>query len=399
MKKASIIGILLFLGVLGNTAFATTEIPALLDARSVGLGGTGTAYIDNATAIFTNPASLSQIDKCSLDFNFTPFFFKTKIPLTGPDSQVETNTSFAPMMFAGGAYRIHERVVVGLGILTPAGFGIDLDDFPEEGANLESELARFELAVPVSIELTEDLSLGVEWRSTYMQHTIHQYVEAGPELAAMDIDLSGYNFTGFGVGLYYKPTPILQFGFSYRSKVTVDTNGTTKMLGTRMHTTSSWATPDSFRLGMAVNLLEEKLMLAADLKYQLYKHSNKEMVLNTTTPAGIDTVTMNLDWKNTLGLGLGAEYKVDDSFFVRFGYSLTQSAVPNETAGFIGPTPGLFHGIHAGAGWTYGKFDFDAGGYYMFGSKDVDVGTSDNAGPGEYSLSSTVVSTSISYRF
>ncbi len=372
----------------------------MFDGRSVALGGTGTAYTDNAAAIFLNPAGLEQIDKLSATIDFTPFLFKTEIPLTGPTSVFTSERTFVPLFFAGGAYRVHDQVVMGLALLTPAGFGINLANLPGGAGDLDVTLARFELAIPVSVRLMKDLSLGLEWRGTYMKHTISQSVQAGPAgFVPMDIDLSGTNLTGLAVGLFYKPKSMVRLGLSYRSKVNVGSSGTTTMAGSDMDTTSSWATPHSFRLGTAITLADEKLMLAADVKYQLYDNSQNQLAIVTATPAGDQTTTINLDWNNSLALGLGGEYQVSKLVTLRLGYSLTQSAVPGSTGGFVGPPPGWFKGIHMGAGLAFESFDVDIGGYYMFGTKTVDTGTANNAGPGDYALNSTVLSTSMNYHF
>jgi long-chain fatty acid transport protein len=398
-KLAGVIAVLSLLGQ-ANLTWATTEIPAMLDARSVGMAGTATAFVDNASAIFFNPAALQLINEPSLTLNFTPFTYKTTIPLMGPDSHFESNYSFAPLFFAGGAYRFHDRVVAGLGFLTPAGFGIDLENLPGGGGDLKVTLAMMELAVPVSVAIMKGLSLGVEWRVTYMRHSIHQFVPAGSGgLVPMDIKLSGTNFSGFAAGLLYQLLPNLRFGLNYRSKVRVASSGTTEVADTSNETTSAWATPHSLRFGTAVILLEQKLLVAADFKYQFYSSSNQEFVITTATPAGDQTTIKKLNWNNSLTMGLGGEYKLPKRVALRLGYSLTQSAVPGETAGFIGPPPGWFHGVHLGAGLALAHTDIDAGLYYMFGTEEVDTATPDNAGAGDYSLSSIVASASVTYRF
>ena len=58
-------------GALGPaTALANPEPPAY-DARSVGLGGTGLAYLDSAAALFHNPANLAGVPRLDVSAALT----------------------------------------------------------------------------------------------------------------------------------------------------------------------------------------------------------------------------------------------------------------------------------------------------------------------------------------
>jgi hypothetical protein len=81
---------------------------------------------------------------------------------------------------------------------------------------------------------------------------------------------------------------------------------------------------------------------------------------------------------------------------VRLGYSLTQSATPNNRAQPILPPPGLWHAIHAGAGMTFSNVDVDLGGNYLFGGRHIQP---DGLPPGDYGINGIMVALSGTYRW
>lgn len=398
MKRKTVTSILLgFALSFGAGAFANTEVPAPFDARSAGMGGTGAAYLASPTATYVNPATLDEVRSLTLAADITPFRSQAKVPLAG--SSFESTPVTSPMFFVGGAYRAHRRVVVGLAAYTTAGTGCDYENVHALGdQDIKITIAMLELAVPVSIRLLDNLSLAASWRGTYLMQTAHQPVPTPGGLVPVDQDLSGFNYTGLQVGLYYRPLSLVRVGLSYRSKVTVDTEGKTKMGGQELVTKSSFAAPHTLRAGASVTLLGEDLLVAADLRYQFFKDSNPEIVTTTEMPT-VDQVTQTpLHWKNAMIIGIGAEYKVLPYLAARVGYSLTQSASNTETASFAGMSPGILHGAHVGGGLTLGSLGVDLAFCYIAGGQDVKTATANNLGTGSYKTIGMLGTLSANYR-
>jgi long-subunit fatty acid transport protein len=192
-------------------------------------------------------------------------------------------------------------------------------------------------------------------------------------LVPSKIDLSGWGFLGAQLGVFAKATKSTRLGLTYRNKVAVNMSGDTTMGGQSLHTEMEFAAPHTFKLGVAQSLLDDRFLLALDLKFSMYKESSKELVVKTDIPgAGTISTTQTLDWKNTLGVYAGGEYRfAPQGPAVRLGYSLAQSATPNSYANPILPPPGIQQSISAGAGMSFSIVDVDLGGYYLFGGKHV----------------------------
>src|SRR5262249_10562243 len=143
----------------------------------------------------------------------------------------------------------------------------------------------------------------------------------------------------------YKVLPSLKFGFSYRNRVSVEGSGTTTtQLGAmpmKMDARQSFTNPHAFRAGAALSLMDERLLLAADVKYLLYAEAYKEIKTVTISPTGSESASYRpTHWKNAFTVQLGGEYKVNNPLRLRLGYILSSSATPEKYAQQFMAPPG-----------------------------------------------------------
>jgi long-subunit fatty acid transport protein len=378
-------------------ARATTEIPAQYDARSVGLGGTGASFIENGASVFLNPAALDGIKTFAVTAVITPVQPVLTVPLAPPpmNTGVKADTPFFPLFLAGAGFRLSDHIVAGLAIYPTAGVGSTYTK-AIGGQDLSMSIAQFEAAPAISVKLIDGLSLGLSYRITYTRQAAKQPPPFAP--APSEITLDGFNYFGVQAGLYFRPAEIVHLAFTYRSRVDTELSGTTEMGGMKFDTKSAFNSPNRFRLSASISPPGVPLLVAADIKYLLYADSNQTSDITVTTPMGSQTSTQRLDWKNTLAVGLGVEYKVAPTVPLRVGYSLSQSATPESTANPFTPPPGAIHGIHLGFGLKLPLIDLDAGGLYAFANRTIDMSPSNiMVLPGEYKLTTLIFSLSATY--
>lgn len=398
-----------------RVGIASTELHATYDARSVALGGTGVAYSANATAILHNPALLDGIDTFSASLALSPFSTTFSGPITAPKSEMDSKASFSPLIFGGAALRVHDRVVVGLGAYPTAGFGARYENIDALGGmDMESSLSMLEIAVPVSFKIMDGLSIGLGLRATYLKQTTEAPVVAMdpatgqpvinpttsmPVLLETKQELSGWNFLGIQAGVFYQALPNLRLGFSYRSKITVSADGTTTIGEDEYDTTSDFSAPHAFRLGAALSLLENKLLVTSDVKYLMYKNANEKLIATLDTPLGDLEQETPLLWRDTISAHFGSEYQVHEMVAARLGYAVSRTVTPNRTASAFLAPPGLMHSIHTGAGIILKEWDVDLAAYYAFGGEDVKNSTATNMGEGRYGLTAYMIAVSGTYHF
>jgi long-chain fatty acid transport protein len=410
-----------------NSAAASNEITGLFDARSGAMGATGVAFLDSAGAIPINPALLDQIGKFTLSLHGLLFVAQSEAPYTivhpsamgGTYENFETIRSppvYAPLFFVGGAYRLLDRVVVGAAVYPVIGQGtrISYRPAPELMPQLklmnDASLGMLEIGVPVSVRLTDKLSLAAMWRVTYMTQTVSTPLPGidpgGTTLTPahvpiyVDQDVQGVNFSGLQLGLLYRPSRSLRVGFSYRSKITVDGTGNTKLTGmpTPIPTDAPFASPHSFRAGIAMSALDDKLLFATDVKYLMYSDAYRYIVLTTGTGASSMTRKTPAFWKDAFSAQFGGEYTVSDDFRVRAGYILGTTATPEAYAKAQMAPPGISHSFTTGLGIELlDALDVDLAGTYIILTTKVDAATPENAGVGIYAAHVAQFSVSANY--
>lgn len=197
----------------------------------------------------------------------------------------------------------------------------------------------------------------------------------------------------------------MRFGFTYRSKVTVNSSGTTTTTdptsGTalRLDTRAPFTNPHIFRGGVAWTTAQEKLLIAANFKYLLYAEAYKSItttvVMNGREMAN-ETVT---NWQNAYAVQVAAEYKAFETTSFRAGYTMVMSATPKDYAKAGMAPPGASHGVSVGVGSTViDNLSVDFALEYISYAVKVEKATPDNAGVGTYASNSGQFGVSATYR-
>jgi long-subunit fatty acid transport protein len=438
----------LFAAVLApGVARANPELPAMYDARSVAMGGTGTAFLQGASGgVYHNPALLDGVGKLDVALTAAPFIPQVSAPLAQPGtvtptSQTDTESTVIPLFLLGAAVRVHERVTIGLGAYVLSGVGAEYknvgildaaatppnarDDFND----LKLQVAVFEAALPVSVRITDKLSVGAAWRAAYTSLATTMVVPnalAGPGVVnRVDQELSGFSLLGASFGIQYRPIKRLSLGLSYRTKMSMDLDGETDIEGnaappmvptavvTNASTTSQWNTPHQLRLGSALSLLDERLLLALEGRVQFYHEANKSLdssvdlggqPLMAIIPMSRLESSQRLAWKDAYSAQLGAEYWVLRMFAVRAGFNIGNSASNPKYVSAFAPTPGPLYSVTAGVGLRFPHWEAGVAGSYQRGSTNIkasDIATGPNgpvAPAGRYEGNLFVIALSASYR-
>jgi long-subunit fatty acid transport protein len=388
-----------------SAAQANLDPPAWADARSAALGGTGVAYTFNGASPYQNPATMQGITKMAFTLGVTPLVPMMKAPLDGPAADpVAAQKKPFPLFLAGGAYRVHERVVVGLAVYPSAGAGASYGKVASLGGNeINGAIAAFEVTPAVSFAILPNLSIGLGYRvSVAMQSASLVQAVPGPTgemtLVPAEISLKGVNFAAMDAGLYYQPIKEVGFGFVYRSKMSASLSGTTKMGGAELDTKSSFTTPHSFRLGTAVHLVPDRVMATLEFRYLMFKDAMTTVDTTVTTQAGkATTQTQTYDFKDVYGVAFGVEVRPISLLALRLGYSETTSATPLDRPQLLMPAPAPLRTFHVGAGVRLEHWDIDLGAMYTLCSADTGDVIPPSV-PGTYVFNSLFLASSVTYR-
>ena len=224
----------------------------------------------------------------------------------------------------------------------------------------------------------------------------------------MNQRLSGWGIPGVLLGVHYRPIPELSLGAVYRSKARIEMDGRTNLFigprPSRFPTSTTWYVPHMMRFGAAGHLLDERLLLTAELRVQMHGEANRSQAF---VVEGFDDLTAPFDWNTVIGVVAGVEGWVTEGFALRTGYSSSNSATPRHTTTQFTPPPTYLHAVYLGAGMQRGHFEADLAWNWGFGDARVrpedggacEPGARIKVGcPGRYAVDSFYLALSVTYR-
>lgn len=358
-----------------TSARANTDVPAF-DARIVAVGGNGTALGDTAVAMYTNPAALSLIPKYSVSLTAAPMFPR----LSGPAGELKTDgdhtylakaeqdKAIAPLYFVGGAMRVHDRVVVGLGNWISSGFGATFSNFGgktlqnqlqlEDPIKLKASVAVGEVALGASYEASDQVSFGASYRVTYA--LMEMDIVDPTSLQKLEMkNFSGVSFAGFQLGMLVRPTKTVRVGVTYRSETQIEIDGkltTTPLIpdpnnpARKRRASTTYATPHLFRAALAWQMHPQVLW---NLGAQYLTYANRWKELELEDKRGVVGTPTPLQWRDVWGGGTGLEVRpvLSVPFDVRLGAQFSRSATNPNYPNVFFMTPGKIWGVSGGLGY------------------------------------------------
>lgn len=384
----------------GAANAAGWDTPIVHTARHQGMGGTAIGYVDDPSAAFHNPAGYVGVEGLEVLGSMTLLLgHLTTSPGDYPaGTDVRSDLVVAPFPMLAAGYRVHEWITFGVAAF-PVASGAASYTYPTSTTgDFEDSLRAVYLEVSpgVSLNVPEDvvpgrLSIGVGYRATAVMFNRDKTTSAG--VTQFDLDLSGWNFTGFRAGVQYSPIPELRVGAVLRNKIDVTAKADS---GTGFRELSDlelgFVLP--LKAGLGARLDIARMSVAAD--YEFTAQSQNDVVELSGVVEG-DTertaIPNHFMWKNGHTARLGLEYRApygENAFPLRLGY-VFDSTVGNEnypTA--FGTPPAPTHSVTGGVGFHRDEFQINAAGAYRFGSTTVTSVASECvfcSAPGDYSIS------------
>ena len=344
------LSVVLTASMLCSVAAANIE-PSAYDAKSVGAGTTGMAYLDNPSALAINPANLALINKGGMSVNLTAVWSQSQAPLSGPNTDVKSDLGFGPIPSLFGAVRVGNHVVLGFGAYALGVFGakysnvMDLYGQPGVDGDFEVTFGSGEAAVAAAFELLTSLDLGVALRIPFAW----QNATIPTPLGAVTATLGGGGPPGVRVGLTWRATPIVAASVMYRNQVTNRLSGdlkTDSQLDLSASATARFSTPHVLSGGLAFSLLDKHLTVAAELHILFYEASNQKETLVLDAPEDsilgmFSPVDILFLWQNAYSLRFGADYQITPRFAVRVGYVPSSSSTTDAGAQPVHAAAGL----------------------------------------------------------
>lgn len=382
--------------------------------KAITMGGAFIGLADDYSAVFWNPAGLTQMKETTLAFFGTDIIPKASYQFTYPgvfSIDTDAKSKHYPSGSAGFFTPLSEKVVVGIYGYVPTGLGVEwegVDLAPlTEGAVYEwkTYVGIITVSPVIAFKVSEKFSLGAAFNISYGFAKLSK-----PGLGQYSEDTNDVAFGGT-IGMLVKPSEKFSFGMTFRTPLKVKLSGEATMAGAPLlglpdtdDALREVTFPMWFGAGIAIKPTD-KLTITADAQYTNWKVMDTipmEFAIAGWKFFFEEEAALKLDWKDCVQLRFGLEYKTSEKFAIRAGYYYDPNPSPKNTRTILLPEVD-FNFFTFGFGYHTEKVTIDFGIEYGMGKEleitSADVGVDDPGMLGIHNLDVLVPNIAITFRF
>jgi long-chain fatty acid transport protein len=344
-------------------------------AREAAMGGTDTAGIDTPSAVYANPAALTNIDGNQILGGLTYINTVSGIKNSGVKSRNLHDDDFLPNLFAN--YHIPDsRITLGIGSYAPFGLATSYkpDSFTRFAA-IRSELKTIFVTPAIAWKPFPYLSVGGGVSFVHSSALLSRAIFFGPfgdgRIRVTNTD-DGY---AYNLGVLVRPMDQLQLGLTFRSNVNlrfdsadvkfIDAPATGGLL------TQTKASAIQIPLPRVINFgLHWQVNPQWGLEFEYnFTHWSEfgHLKANFSSPlpglgglAPINGFFIPQNWKDTSIVRIGTSYRLNKSLELRGGIGLDETPIPASTLSPVIPGADYLT-VTGGIGYTWQKLTIDLG--------------------------------------
>jgi long-chain fatty acid transport protein len=373
-----------------------------------------TAHVDDASAVFYNPAGL--ITGRQLDIQLGDTLIIPSVNYNDANLSTSTAGQVIPPPHAYLAYGLNDDVSVGIGFFAPFGLSVPwAADWAGRYATIRTELRTYFINPEVAVRIGDRVRVGAGAQIIRGTAELSQALKFPTQDGKVNLGGGGWGLGG-NAGVMVDIIPrLLTAGATVRSAATFDitgnahfTNVPPEFQGT-IHDQAAKTTvhtPATFGVGIAYWPIPA-LRLAFDADYVGWQVVRNLSITFPETPPTPPNTLGPLDtflpknWHHSWNYHLGGEYVVNEQWRVRAGIMYDQTPSPNDTI-----TPDLPDfdrvNIGAGAGYRYYNFNFDLGYQLIILTHNTSTAIvpppSTLVSPATYNGTANIISFTIGYR-
>jgi len=352
-------------------------------AKAVGMGGAVTAQADDPSAIFFNPAGITQLDgtQASLGacFVMPTMSFKSDGNLamgTSPGQKSKIKDRTWPIPNGYVTHKVNDKVSIGLGTFAHFGLGVEWPNDWEgrfTPGTTKTVIVTTSISPVIALKPSERISIGFGPYIQYLDIELNNQALIGLPTAPLtpdrnrsqtvDAKMTANDWDwGWQAGMLVKIVDCLTFGASYLSEVRHRLNGDQDLANSTLVSSqgcsSTFILPATLRLGLAWKNGRWALEAGAQwTEWSSYKSLRADFDDGTFLESP-------KRWHNVWAWRIGAQYRVNKYLDVRAGLFYDETPIPNSTLDPLVPS-GDRIGYCTGFGLNLEKMTFDFGYNYI----------------------------------
>ncbi|HTH46436.1 MAG TPA: outer membrane protein transport protein [Candidatus Limnocylindria bacterium] len=323
------------------------------DPEGIARGNAFAATADNASAIYYNPAGITQLE--GDNFRVGAYFVSAGIEYTSPSGvTAHPKSDFQPVPEIYYVHSLKESPFsFGLGVYSPYGLSVDWGKNSPFGTLAEKGQVIYACFNPVvAWKITPSLSLAIGPTINYSEASFVQAFPAFTPDGTFHFRGDGTAY-GFNAGLRWQPLEQLSFGLNYRSETEVEYEGTSE----------AQPLPRTATHGP----LRYPQFVVAGVSYRPTADWNFEVNIDWTDWARVNDIVFNgtalgniplpLNLKSSFMYEFGVTRQLGKGYFGSVGYFYSENSSPSEYFNPILPDSNLQLGSigfgHRGKRWDW----------------------------------------------
>jgi long-chain fatty acid transport protein len=377
--------------------------------KQQGMGGAGTAYMQDASSLFFNPGGASFVHGNSIIAGVTPTFARGAFMDANTKEVSRTNSPVSTPFAAYGLFEIKDssKLKLGIAVYTPFGSTVQWEDgWTGRFALTRLELRAIFIQPTVSYRITDKLGIGAGFVYATGKVNLQKdipIINADGDYAHAELNGKAQGY-GFNAGIYFEPIKQLSIGLTYRSKVEMAVNDGDATFTVPESVAANFPNgkfksklplPSVTTLGFGYKA-SDKLNFALDINYVGWKaYDTLSFDYENNTTSLIDTKSARM-YKNTFAFRAGSQYKIDSHFAARLGLAYGITPVQN---GYVTPETPDANRVNytAGIGYETKHLKLDAS-FLFTHLKRTDTNTETNLS-GTFKTNVIAPGISIGYKF
>ncbi len=323
--------------------------------RANGMLGAFAAFGDHVSTIFYNPAGLGGLEGLQISGGISLIAprttFRNTTPLAPFGAKYEMKEQNFPVPNFYASYQITDRLTAGVGVYAPFGLGTEWpDNWVGRGASTNAAIETI-FANPAAGYVLPDFGIGKIRVGAGLRIVAYGHVELARAVTDFTPEGSFYlqgelkePAFGYNVGILYQPIEELTFGFTYRSSIETEYEGTAEFndLAVGFPPTAGGSTtielPASWVAAVNVEV-NESLTLEADYVWFGWS-SFDELVITFDQPIaalGGNTISNERNFQDSWQIRVGSEYKEFgvEGLTLRAGIAYDENPIPEQ---YVDPT-------------------------------------------------------------
>jgi long-chain fatty acid transport protein len=365
------------------------------DAFASARGEAFVATADNPSAIYYNPAGLTQLDGNNLRSGIYGLYYDPtyKPPANAPNAgnayHIKRQVAVAPQFFISSSLKAMP-VSAGLGVYAPYGGGISWpSDTGFRTVGTQSSLTYVRINPVLAVKLGDYFSVGAGVMLDYADIDLEQ----GLRPSTVQVNYFRFNGNGYSVGynagLLWHPIQEISLGATFRSQTRFTMHGNTDVENqpiipaTQLPAHADFTFPLTTVVGLSYRPTP-KWNLEFDADYTDW-HSMGTVTINENTSQrwNFPTVPVKLDWQASWMYEFGVTRYFDNGWHASAGYTFDQNSVPNTYyTPLVADLDRNFFSL--GAGHNGKLFDFDITYQLGFGPDHTVTGSKPSSTPGYF---------------